>query len=66
MTENSMTETVNSQCLGLTSNLPNLVLSCLTILKLLSLFLEFNICNLSVYINEPVQRREKCCVDVWM
>ena len=47
--------------------LPNFMLSCLTILELLSLFLELNVCNVRIYINGSVQRDVKMlrgCVDM--
>ena len=43
------------------------MLTYITVYKLLSLFLELNVCNVRIYINESVQRDVyKCCVAVWI
>ena len=40
----------------LTCNLSSCMLTCFTVYKLLSLFLELNVCSLRIYISEFVQR----------
>ena len=61
----TMTENFILQFLLLT--LSSCMLTYITVYKLLSLFLELNVCDVRIYINESVQRDVyKCCVAVWI
>ena len=68
MTENSMTRTENIFYFTVPpTDMSSCMLTHITVYKLLSLFLELNVCNVRIYINESVQRDVyKCCVAVWI